>query len=64
MNYDKKDKTVYLISGSQWGWDENIEKEFKKFTKDMINHAKEEFQKRFEEKMFFNYFETISFYKE
>ena len=47
MYYDKKDKTVYLISGSQWGWDENIEKEFKKFTKDMINHAKEEFQRRF-----------------
>ena len=47
MYYDKKDKTVYLISGSQWGWDQNIEKEFKKFTKDMINYAKDEFQRRF-----------------
>ena len=47
MYYDKKDKTVYLISGSQWGWNQDIEKEFKKFTKDMITYAKDEFQRRF-----------------
>lgn len=47
MYYDKKEKKIYLISGENWGWEENIEKEYKIFTKEMIEYAKSKFEERF-----------------
>jgi hypothetical protein len=47
MYYDRKLKTIYLITGKQWGWENTIESEYKQFTKDMINYAKKEFEKKF-----------------
>lgn len=51
MYYDKKLKKVYLITGERWGWSQNIENEFKEFTKEMILIAKREFEKRFGDKV-------------
>jgi hypothetical protein len=47
MFYDKKQKNIHLISGENWGWEENIEKEYKIFTKEMIQYAKSKFDERF-----------------
>jgi hypothetical protein len=47
MYYDRKSKTVYLISGKQWGWTQEIEDEFRQFTKDINNYASAEFNKKF-----------------
>jgi hypothetical protein len=47
MFYDKKQKNIHLISGENWGWGENIEKEYKIFTKEMIQYAKSKFDERF-----------------
>jgi hypothetical protein len=47
MYYSKDDKKIYLVSGKQWGWEGNIESEYKEFTKEMINYAKNKFEERF-----------------
>ena len=47
MYYDRKDKKIFLISGKQWGWENNIEREYKQFTKEMIDYAKNKFEERF-----------------
>lgn len=47
MYYDRKDKKIYLISGKQWGWEGDIEREYKEFTKEMINYAKNKFEEKF-----------------
>jgi hypothetical protein len=47
MYYDRKTKTIYLISGKQWGWGQEIEDEFKQFTKDIIKYASAEFENKF-----------------
>ena len=47
MYFDRKTKTIYLISGKQWGWNQEIEDEFKQFTKDIIKYASAEFDKKF-----------------
>ena len=47
MYYDRKSKTVYLVSGKQWGWTQEIEDEFKQFTKEIIAFASNEFNRRF-----------------
>jgi hypothetical protein len=51
MYYDRKSKTVYLISGKQWGWTQEIENEFRQFTKEIRNYASNEFKKRFGERL-------------
>lgn len=51
MYYDRKNGVIYLLTGKQWGWDESIENEFKKFTKEIKIHAKREFEKRFGDKI-------------
>ena len=47
MYDDRKDKKIFLISGKQWGWENNIEREYKQFTKEMIDYAKNKFEERF-----------------
>jgi hypothetical protein len=47
MYYDKDDKKIYLVSGKQWGWEDNIENEYKEFTKEIINYAKNKFEEKF-----------------
>jgi len=47
MYYDRKDKKIFLISGKQWGWENDIEREYKQFTKEMIDYAKNKFEERF-----------------
>lgn len=47
MYYDRKEKKIYLISGKRWGWEKEIENEYKKFTKEMIDYAKNKFEERF-----------------
>lgn len=47
MYYSKDDKKIYLVSGKQWGWEGNIEAEYKEFTKEMINYAKNKFEEKF-----------------
>lgn len=47
MYYNRKEKKIYLISGKQWGWENEIEKEYKEFTKEMIDYAKNKFQEKF-----------------
>lgn len=47
MYYDRKTRTIHLISGKQWGWSQEIEDEFKQFTKDIIKYASAEFDKKF-----------------
>jgi hypothetical protein len=47
MYYSKDDKKIYLVSGKQWGWEGDIEAEYKKFTKDMIIYAKNKFEEKF-----------------
>lgn len=47
MYYSKDDKKIYLVSGKQWGWEGNIEDEYKEFTKEMINYAKNKFEEKF-----------------
>jgi hypothetical protein len=47
MYYDRKDKKIFLISGKNWGWENNIESEYKQFTKEMIIYAKNKFEERF-----------------
>ena len=51
MYYDRTLKKIYLITGKQWGWEDDIESEYKQFTKDMINYAKKEFEKKFGERI-------------
>jgi hypothetical protein len=51
MYYDRKNGTINLLTGKQWGWDESIENEFRKFTKDIKNYAKQEFERRFGHKI-------------
>jgi hypothetical protein len=51
MYYDRKNGTINLLTGKQWGWDESIENEFKKFTKDIRVYAKREFERRFGDKI-------------
>jgi hypothetical protein len=51
MYYDRKEKKIYLISGKQWGWERDIENEYKKFTKEMIDYAKNKFEERFGERI-------------
>lgn len=51
MYYDRKNGTINLLTGKQWGWDESIENEFKKFTKDIRIYAKQEFERRFGDKI-------------
>jgi hypothetical protein len=51
MYYDRKDKTVYLISGKQWGWTQEIEDEFRQFTKQMRDYASNEFKKKFGDRL-------------
>jgi hypothetical protein len=47
MYYDKTDKKIYLVSGKNWGWENDIESEYKQFTKEMIIYAKNKFEERF-----------------
>jgi hypothetical protein len=47
MYYDRKHKKVFLITGSKWGWDQQIEDEYRKFTEEIRVHAASEFEKRF-----------------
>jgi hypothetical protein len=47
MYYDRKDKKIFLISGKNWGWENDIESDYKQFTKDMIIYAKNKFEERF-----------------
>lgn len=51
MYYDRKNGTINLLTGKQWGWDESIENDFKKFTKDIKIYAKQEFERRFGDKI-------------
>jgi hypothetical protein len=51
MYYDKDDKKIFLVSGKQWGWEDNIENEYKEFTKEIINYAKNKFEKKFGERV-------------
>ena len=36
-----------MVSGKNWGWVNDIESEYKQFTKEMIIYAKNKFQERF-----------------
>lgn len=47
MYFNRKEKKIYLISGKQWGWQSEIENEYKQFTKEMIEYAKNKFQEKF-----------------
>jgi len=47
MYYSKDDKKIYLVSGKQWGWEANIEAEYKEFTREMISYAKNKFEEKF-----------------
>jgi hypothetical protein len=51
MYFDRKTKIIHLISGTRWNWNQEIENEFKKFTKDIIQYAKEEFKNRFGDRL-------------
>jgi len=47
MYFHRKEKKIYLVSGKRWGWENEIEKEYKEFTKEMIDYAKNKFQEKF-----------------
>lgn len=47
MYLDKKSNKVHLISGKQWNWDEKMETEFREFTQHIRAFAKNEFARRF-----------------
>lgn len=47
MYYEKTDKKIYLMSGENWGWEKEIESEYRQFTKEMIIYAKNKFEERF-----------------
>lgn len=51
MYYDRKDKTIYLLTGSRWGWNQDIERRFKEFTKTIIDYAAREFEVQFGEQL-------------
>lgn len=51
MYFNRKEKKIYLVSGKQWGWEKEIEKQYKEFTKEMIEYAKNKFQEKFGDKI-------------
>jgi hypothetical protein len=51
MYYNTKTNKIYLTSGENWGWDENIEDEYRKFTERIKKYAQSEFEKQFGERI-------------
>lgn len=47
MYYDKKNKIINLLTGKQWGWDQSIDEDYKRFTKNIQDYAKNEFKNIF-----------------
>jgi hypothetical protein len=45
--FDKKKKIVYLISSEEYGWGMDIANEYRKFTKTILEFAKNEFKIKF-----------------
>jgi hypothetical protein len=51
MYYNRKENKIFLLTGEKWGWNNDIENEYKKFTQEMIKNCAIEFRKRFGNKV-------------
>lgn len=51
MYYDRKENKIYLTSGPNWGWTGDIEREYREFTKEMIDYCKNRFQEKFGDRL-------------